>query len=381
MEQSNRPLRGQQPEQATQPPIREEGFYRVPDSAASNLILEVLAAGEEIAELPERKKRVSHGVKLEVLENGQRRQVNLKNKTETVTIELADINKLTGHNRPAKKLFVLALIMANEQALHNGELTREYVSFPLQELVDIGFYKSLKTARAGFLAGADTLTSLKVKGHYQYGKKKNDANDALRVLFPDAQIVKGQCSIYLNPRINWGFIATYFTKLPRYYFRLSNRGSDLLYYIFYMARQKTTEIKERGYFTIGFRAIQYRLQLPSEVNNTNPYRTIREPIESAIEEIEEAHASHFENMDFGLLPVFDDTAPIADYLDRGYLRVELKGEFAADFIALSEAAAAKIAAATKKRERIQEQAIAINTAKKMAACKKDSKGEESKSDT
>lgn len=116
-----------------------------------------------------------------------------------VTIELADIEKVIGSNNPTKKLFVLSLIKANEQAIHNGQLTKDYISFPLQELVDIGFYKSSNSARAGFFKGADILTSLKIKGE---------------VLFTGARIEKGQCYIFFNPYISWGFLTQYFTILP-----------------------------------------------------------------------------------------------------------------------------------------------------------------------
>lgn len=68
---------------------------------------------------------------------------------------------------------MLSLIKANEQAIHEGQLTRDYISFPLQELVDIGFYKSLRSARTGFNSGMDTLTSLKLRGIYsKRGKGK-----------------------------------------------------------------------------------------------------------------------------------------------------------------------------------------------------------------
>ena len=96
------------------PPIKPKAFYNVPNSTASNLVLEVLGAGENIAKLPSRKRRVNHTTTLEVLECGNRRQINLSSQKAKVTIELSDIDKLTGSNKPAKKLFVLALIKANE---------------------------------------------------------------------------------------------------------------------------------------------------------------------------------------------------------------------------------------------------------------------------
>lgn len=361
-------------------PVEQRDFYNVPDSTASNLILETLGAGAAIADLPARKRQVNHSTTLEVLESGKRRQVSLKTQKASVTIELADIDKLTGSNKPAKKLFVLALIKANEQAIHDGQLTKNYISFPLQELIDTGFYSTPQSARKGFNAGMDTLTSLKIKGHIQQTKKKGSSIDALEVLFTGARIERGQCTIFFNERISWSFIAQYFTILPRYYFRLPNRASDLLYYIFYLARQHTKDIEGRGYFTISFRAIQHRLQLPSEVGNNNPDRTIKQPIEEAIEQIEDGHSGLYGNEDFSLLPVYDEYAPIANFLDNGYLRVELKGSFAETFIAISEDTAKQIEAAQKRQARITEKAIAINTAKKLEAEENTEKAERSRTE-
>ena len=354
-------------------PLEQRDFYNVPDSTASNLILETLGAGAAIADLPARKRQVNHATTLEVLESGKRRQVSLKTQKASVTIELADIDKLTGSNKPAKKLFVLALIKANEQAIHGGQLTKDYVSFPLQELIDTGFYSTPQSARKGFNAGMDTLTSLKIKGHIQQTKKKGSSIDALEVLFTGARIERGQCTIFFNERISWSFIAQYFTILPLYYFRLPNRASDLLYYIFYLARQHTLDIEERGYFTIGFRAIQHRLQLPSETATKNPQRDIKDPIDEAIEQIETGHSDLYRNMEFSLLPVYDEAAPISEYLDNGYLKVELKGAFAETFIAISKDTAKQIEAAQKRQARITEKAVAINAAKKLEAEKQDRK--------
>lgn len=345
----------------------ETSFYNVPDSTASNLVLDVLGAGADLADLPDRKRQVNHNTEYEVMEDGNKRLITLKNGTGTadITIELADIEKVTGSNKPAKKLFVLSLIKANEQAIHNGQLTKDYISFPLQELLDIGFYKTPQSARKGFNSGADILTSLKIKGKVKKSKKKGVEIDALEVLFTGARIERGQCFIFFNPRISWGFLTQYFTILPRYYFRLPNRASDLLYYIFFLARQHTRDIEERGYFTIGFRAIQHKLQLPNEKGLNNPQRDIKDAIEDAIEQLEEEHSKTYGNMEFSLLPVYDEEAPIAEYLDNGYLKVELKGAFASTFISISKDTEKQIAEAQKRQARIQEKAIAQATAKKL----------------
>lgn len=189
---------------------REDSFYNVPDSTASNLVLDVLRLFADLTDLPDRKRQVNHNTEYEVSENGNMRQISLKNRTAEVTIEPADIEKVIGSNNPTKKLFVLSLIKANEQAIHNGQLTKDYISFPLQELVDIGFYKSSNSARTGFIKGADILTSLKIKGKVKKSKKKG----AEEVLFTGAKIEKNQCFLRLNYSIDWGFLIQYFTILP-----------------------------------------------------------------------------------------------------------------------------------------------------------------------
>lgn len=346
-------------------PIAPKNFYNMPNSPASDLVLEILAAAANIADLPARKRQISHATALEVAESGNKRRVTLNNKKSQISVELADIDKIS--SKPAKKLFVLALIKANEQAIFNGHLTRDYVSFPLQELIDIGFYTTPQSARKGFKTAMDTLTSFKIKGHIQQSTKKESSIDKLRVLFTGGDIENKQCTIYFNPHVNWNFIAQYFTILPRYYFKLSNRAGDLLYYIFYLARQKARDIETKGYFTISFKAIQHRLQLPSEINNSSPYKTIKQPIESAIEEIETEHSGFYGNTEFTLYPVCNDDAPIAEYLNNGYLKIGFSGEFAKTFIERSKETKKRQEKAQKRQERITEKAIAINKAKKINA--------------
>ena len=343
----------------------EDSFYNVPDSSASNLLMETLSAGTNIADLPARKRQINHNTKLEVYEDGKRRQIVMSTTKSNVIIELNDIDELAGSNKPAKKLFILSLIKANQQALHNGELTKDYVTFPLSELIDIGFYKTPQSARKGFTSGMNILTSLKLRGQIEHSNKSKSIVETLEVLFTGAKIERGQCTIYLNPRINWGFIAQYFTILPLYYFRLSNRASDLLYYIFYLARQNTKQIEEKGYFNIGLRAIQHRLQLPSEINNTNPYRTIKQPIEECLEELETTHFMFFNNNEFNMLIVADDDAPIKDYLDNGYLKINFTGSFADFFITISKETKFQLKTNERKKARITEKAMIKNLEKKL----------------
>lgn len=350
--------------------VETDGLYNVPTSPASNLMFETIAAGDSIKLLPERKQRTSHtktSMTVSESKDGTRSNVSIDTPTANITIGITDIDKLAGSNKAAKKLFVLALIKANEQAIRGGVLARDHVSFPLQELVDMGFYSSLRSARTGFNSGADVLTSIKIKGTIRKSKNHSVSVDALEVPFTGAHIKKGQCFIFLNDRLNWDFIAQYFTVIPRYYFRLPNKASDLLYYVFYLARQRTKEIADKGYFDISCRALQARLNLPDEKATLNPSRDIKGAISAAVDEIEKEHSASHHNTDLSFLPMWDDEAPIADFLDRGYLRVFLKGPFAVPFMNISATAQKQIDAAQKRREKATERGIAAAIEKKMLA--------------
>jgi hypothetical protein len=284
-------------------------------------------------------------------ENGNKRIISLTNKNTKISLEISDIEKLTGNNKTAKKLFVFALIKANEQAIYNGELTKDHISFSLKELVEIGFYKVLNSARKGFKSGMDTLTSMKIKGSLKKSNTKKIEIESLEVLFTGAKISKNQCYIFFNTRINWNFLLQYFTILPKYYFKLSNKASDLIYYIFYLARQNAKNIEKNGYFTISLRAIQHKLQLPNENGINNPQRDIKDAIENAIEQIEEEHAKYYKNTELSILPVYNKKDSITDYLENGYLKIGLTGDFAKKFIEINQIKNEKIQAIKKVKNK------------------------------
>ncbi len=350
------------------PSLEEERnwqFYDVPTSPTTNLMLDTLGAGADINTLPARKRVISHAATYNVTSRGSERKVELSTKDSTITLTLSDIDKLSGSNKTAKKLLVFTLSKMSHNALSNGVLYTDILDFPLRELVDNGLYKNLDTARIGFKSGMDTLTSIKVGGSIKRGKR--ELASGVFVLFPAATLEKGQCRVRLSKDINWSFIAQYFTKLPSYAFALPNKAFDLLYYIFYLARQNTREIKESGFFKISFRALQQRLMLPNEVGAKNPQRDIKDPIENAIVEIENHHREAFHNLDFQLLPVYDDNLPIGDWLDSGYIKVTLKGSFSEPFIELEDTRTKKVETAVKRREAIVDEARTRNMAEALKA--------------
>lgn len=354
------------------------GYSVYPQGMASNLFYEVIGAGKGIGNLSARKRQINHAAKLKVVGKGKKRQINLIEGDAQIIIELQDIDKLfKGNNATAQKLFVLALIKANEQAIHDGKVTRNHISFPLQELVDMRFYGSVDTARRGFDAGADILTSLKIKGKIK-SRNKDVYIRARSVLFTDSLVDNNQCFLWLNDKVDWNFIIQFYTVLPNFYFALNSKASALLEYIFYLARQRTREIKNEGHFNIGIRAIQNRLNLPSEVGNANPGRTILEPIENAAKQIEDKQKElgiKAVDLLFTHKSTPFECASVKSILENGYLQVTLSDEYAENFISISQKAEKRIETAQKRKERIIEKALVLNTAKKMEADEKAAKEE------
>jgi hypothetical protein len=211
------------------------------------------------------------------------------------------------------------------------------VAFPLQELVDLGLYKNLDSARRAVKKALDTLTSIKAQGEISEkpsSKEKGEISKShvLEVLFTGGSIKKGTCEIFFNKRIKWQYIAQYYTILPVYYFRLNDNASELMYYICFLARQQLKEIRDRGYFNIGLRGIQQRLNLPNEESTKNPKRDIIDVISKALADIQKEDQKH---NSFTLTLCYNKNGNIREYLD-GWLKVEPKGEGLEKLIAIAE---------------------------------------------
>lgn len=315
----------------TAPPASSSPFFSLPTGSAINLVDELLIHGGDLKTLPERKKTFNHSSTYTAQTKGDRGRLTVESDKSQITVEVANLPRLIGNNKPAKKIFAYTLIKANEQAIHNGILSRDYVTFSLQELVDIEMYSSVKTARKGFTDALDILTDIKINGEIQK-TPKNKVTVIGAHPFSKGIIENSICTVKLDPDFNWSFIMQSFTILPKQAFSLSNRAFDLCQYIFIRARQSKSLIEKQGYFSISFRAIQERLALPSEVGNRKPQQQIKQPIEEAIEAIEDA----LKTTELEILSVVDESAPIKLWLDKGYLKVTLKGDFAKNFIEISK---------------------------------------------
>lgn len=341
----------------------EQAFYSMPTSPASNLAMVVFTHGkEQLGELPERMELARSKNTYTLTASDTARQITQQQSNgDLITLELSDIDKLKGTNKTISKLFAFSLVKLNEQAEQGGQLTRNTIEFSLQELVDRGFYSNTVNARAGVKKAFEVLTNMKVSGTIAKGKKKNIEQAELAVLFTYCRIKKNVVTVDLNSRINWEMLTQFYTILPKWAFSLPVKPWDLLYYVFYLARQNLDKISKQGYFTISFQAIHSRLVLPEAEYTKNPQRDIKDVIERAITEIEER--AHTPELQF--IPRYNEKDNIKEYLSNGYLEVHFSGAYAAAFLDLYKRNTKRLEQAEKKKEQRKEKAIAINLAKRM----------------
>ena len=210
------------------------------------------------------------------------------------------------------------------------------VGFSLQELVTLGVYENTSNARRAVKKFFEQQLDTPLSGTLKKGKRI--INERESVLFYDLSIDNGFVTLSANPKINMEFIANYFTVFPRFAYALNGNAFSLVHYIFFLARQKAQDIKDKGTFTISLEAVREYMGLPSvdEVNNRKYRQYIIEPIEKAIEETEEALRKVPEAAEYGftITPYGTDTSNIRQWL-QGYLEIGLKGDFAETFIRLA----------------------------------------------
>lgn len=279
--------------------------------------------------------------------------ITSENKTSKLTLSIDNIGLLKTNNKGLKKCFAFVLVQCNDQHYASE------IGFPLQAMVDNGMYSSISNARRGFKDNIEKIMAMTFKGTSKKGRTVIEEQGGK--LIYHYEIKKNYVTLSFNEKINVSFMAQYFTLLPKFSFALSNNAFSLLEYIFFLARQNTRTIKERGSFNIGLRAVRDYLNLPHEDDTKDHTKLIRNPIETAIEQIEEAN----NNASFTITPVYnEDSRNIREWLD-GYLQIGLREEFAETFIKIADDTEKRVEASKKRREK----ALTMVEAKKISKAK------------
>ena len=202
----------------------------------------------------------------------------------------------------------------------NEQHYQERTHFQMSEVVDLGIYANSKSGYKGLIGVTDKFMSTYIEGIVTVydGSKKREVSNTKAALVSERKITANDCYISFPPILRESM--AHITILPNWSYALNENSFMLLDYIFYLARQNTKQIKEKGHFNISLETIRMHLGLPTiEEAGDDPKRLIFEPIEKAITEIEDGR----KGTDIKITPCYDhDYKHISEYL-AGHLQVEL----------------------------------------------------------
>lgn len=252
-------------------------------------------------------------------------------KTET-TFEIEKANMLFGHtNKGFTK--VLTFVM-QEMATQSFPL---WLGFPLKVMVDLGIYKNTSNAARGLRDFFDRQDKIKVSGKLK-ANGKIAASSKDKMFFKLIISKSGFATLGTNADLIQTLFASYFTIFPSWAYKLGINAFLLVRFIFFIARQRTEEIKQNEKFKISLDAVRENLGLPvpEEVKNRRYREAIIEPIEAAIEEIETEANLHPETKDYAFTMTLarTETSKINEWL-QGYLEIGLKRDFAETFVRIA----------------------------------------------
>lgn len=339
----------------------------IPNGIGTALTFNTLSNAGDLDLYGSRIQRISHNKTSVEVYGDRKNKIQIKNNNKDFTLELLNISQIEKSNKPAKKVFIYILHQLGKQNITENLFNDLTIEFPLTDLVDLGMYANVKTARKGFLTARDVLSDLKIKAIVKAGKSNKEISNLVTPLFLTSGIIKSTCVISLNKEINWKtFALQEFTLLPTTYFRLNSNASDLFYNIFNIARQRGKELAKKNSFNISFGAIQNWLALPSEVDTKNskgavireatknPKRDILEPILNALEEIQKKQDSS--KQDFIITATYNKNGNIIEQLDKGFITVELRGEYSKKILEIDKRKNQLKLQNEERTNRIQEQA-------------------------
>lgn len=275
------------------------------------LLLYLLPDLQSIERLQTRNRKLSKGKSaIQFRTDGKMLSAEKKTDLETVHIGIEDYTEI-----PPPKLIIFLLCQINRLAVSDTNITTHEIEFNIQELVQCGMYKSVTSAKNA-LTALERVTNIAFRGAVKCEEIRT-VNQWSRPI-ESVEIRKRKAVVKLSPDFPWEVLTRYFMVMPEQVFSLSRRAFILAYYCFFLARQKTAEVKRDGFFSITLRSVQYRLNLPDEEETAHPKALIKKPITETVEEIN--------SLQCGIkLKLFaDENADTGSYLDKGKINVHFE---------------------------------------------------------
>ena len=262
------------------------------------------------------KNYAEYGMDMSVVVKEQQRRVSFLSKSGKVTVFLPeDETGIASHRSNADKLFtfILCKIACEVFESNNYELR---ISFRLQELVDCGIFKTLKTARRGFNAIMHFLTGIRVSSSRKI--IKSDIGDMNSVPFFDASIKNGVCYVCLNGNIEWDLMTKPFVNIPKEAFALSPQAFKVVKAIYRYVRVD----RKSENFAMPLAYIVSKIGI--SVDPVHPGRTT-DLLRKIVDEINDCKA-----LNFSLILQLKDGVGFEDSIKHGALVVLLRGNLIKD---------------------------------------------------
>lgn len=210
------------------------------------------------------------------------------------------------------------------------------VVFPLQNLVDLGIYKTVDSARMNLPKALMKISDASIEVSGRRGRKKK--TDGMRIV-TEFSVTSTTVSVYPTD-LEWAqkALSEYTAWVPRFVWGLNGNSFMLAYEIFTRARQRSNQghvLKNEPYpMTVKYIVDVLGLPTVEECSTrfNRKYREkIQDPIDRAIADIREA-ASKASGESGNLLTIsmegMIEAADINDYIANGRINITLKGEWA-----------------------------------------------------
>lgn len=267
-------------------------------------------------------------------------ELTQRKKGESATITI--LNKDLIQSATAMKLYVFLLSKAAQQNFN------PVIYFSLQELVNNKMYSNITNARQGFKNHIAAVQSLQIAGEMRKGKRS--VKQSGRVLFTGYDIDQNGVKVQINDDFDLAILASYYAMLPAWAFGISNNSFLILLYASMKAR---TERKEK--VNISLSIIREKLSLPTREEYAAKGKKfkagqyVKNPIIEAIDGIKTAIETNKDaNIELTEHYIINDQN-LDEWL-RGYITIELRGEYSDKFNQIKERQIKIIEANTERKE-------------------------------
>lgn len=264
------------------------------------------------------------------------------------------LNKDLIQSTSALKLFCFLLAKAAQQNF------KPVIKFSLQELVNIGMYSSIISARTGFKNHILSVQSLQIGGEMKKGKRYIKQESG--VLFYHNEITQNIVSVWVNEKFDIEFLSSHYAIMPSWAFAVSDNAFVVLLNIFTKSR-----VERSTKFNISFSLIREKLALPTKeeyIDKGKKFKAgqyVKQPIIDAIDAIQAAITQN-KITELKISPHYIVNEKTLEEWLNGYITVELSGSYSTKLSQIREKQNKIIEANTERKE----QARAIVEAEKDA---------------